>query len=110
MNEKGQALIEFVIILPILLFLILMIFDFGNMFYKKSQLENDLDFIVELYQDNNMEEINNYVNNNNLVINYNNVGEFVIIELSKQVSIKTPGLNLIFKEPYYVETKRYIYE
>ena len=110
MNEKGQALIEFVIILPILLFLILMIFDFGNMFYKKSQLENDLDFIVELYQDNNMEEINNYVNNNNLVINYNNVGEFVIIELSKQVSIKTPGLNLIFKEPYYVITKRYLYE
>lgn len=110
MNEKGQALIEFVIILPILLFLILMIFDFGNIFHKKFQLESDLEFIVELYQGNNMAGINNYVNNNHLVINYNNEGDFVIIELAKQVTIKTPGLNLIFKEPYYVETKRYIYE
>ena len=39
-NRKAQALIEFVLILPILIMLLFGIIDFGNIFVTKSNLEN----------------------------------------------------------------------
>jgi len=39
-NNKGQALVEFIIILPIFLLLIISIIDFGNIISKKYSLEN----------------------------------------------------------------------
>lgn len=110
MNNKGQALVEFVMIIPIFLFLILGMIDFGNILYQKYHLENDLDVIVELYKENKQSEIDNYLLLNNINLDYGQENEFKIIELSKRVVINTPGLNLILKEPYYVITKRYLYE
>ncbi|MGM0379993.1 MAG: TadE/TadG family type IV pilus assembly protein [Bacillota bacterium] len=40
-NNKGQAMIEMAIILPILLLLILGIFDFGRILYSQILLENN---------------------------------------------------------------------
>ena len=34
-NNKGQALVEFIIILPIFLLLIISVIDFGNIISKK---------------------------------------------------------------------------
>ena len=34
-NNKGQALVEFIIVLPILLLIIISIVDFGNIISKK---------------------------------------------------------------------------
>ncbi len=110
MNNKGQALVEFVMIIPIFLFLVLGMIDFGNILYQKYHLENDLDVIVELYKENKQPEIDNYLLLNNINLDYGQENEFKIIELSKRVVINTPGLNLILKEPYYVITKRYLYE
>lgn len=110
MNNKGQALVEFVMIIPIFLFLVLGMIDFGNILYQKYHLENDLDVIVELYKENKQLEIDNYLLLNNINLDYGQENEFKIIELSKRVVINTPGLNLILKEPYYVITKRYLYE
>ena len=39
-SEEGQSMIEFVLVLPILLFLITLMFDFGWMFYNQIGLEN----------------------------------------------------------------------
>ena len=50
MNNRGQALVEFVIILPILIFTCLAVFDLGNIIVKKYALENDLDTIVNMYE------------------------------------------------------------
>lgn len=110
MNNKGQALIEFVMIIPIFLFIALGMVDFGNILHQKYRLENDLDYIVDLYQENKQSDINNYVFKNKINVNYENSDEFVMIELSKKINITTPGLNLILKEPYYVTVERYIYE
>ena len=38
MNRKGQALIEFVLIMPVLLFILLIIFDFGMILSNKTNL------------------------------------------------------------------------
>ncbi len=110
MNNKGQALVEFVMILPIFLFLTLGIIDFGNILHQKYQLENDLDTVIDLYQENNQGEITRYTSSKNIIYLQEEEAEFTIIELSKKVKINTPGLNLILKEPYYIKTKRHFYE
>lgn len=40
--ERGQALVEFALILPILLMIVMGIIDFGRMLYLYSQLSNGL--------------------------------------------------------------------
>lgn len=39
-NEKGQSLVEFALILPILLIIVFGIIDFGWLFYNQSSLNN----------------------------------------------------------------------
>ena len=40
MNRKGQALVEFVLILPIFILMLFAIVDFGMILSKKNELEN----------------------------------------------------------------------
>ena len=40
-NKKGQALVEFVVIMPIFIMLLISIIDLGNIIYKKYHLEYD---------------------------------------------------------------------
>ena len=50
MKDKGQALIEFVLILPVILLILLYIIEFGRITLKKQQLESNMDLIVNLYE------------------------------------------------------------
>ena len=52
MNRKGQALVEFVLILPIFIMILFVIYDFGNIFSNKSKLENISSDIVDMYNNN----------------------------------------------------------
>ena len=40
MNRRGQALVEFVLILPIFLLILFTIVDFGNLLAKKKSIRN----------------------------------------------------------------------
>ena len=42
MNKKGQALVEFILILPVLLLIIIGMIDIGNIFLSKYDLNKDL--------------------------------------------------------------------
>ncbi len=110
MNKKGQALVEFILILPVFLFITLTIIDFGNILYQKYKLENDLDFIATLYENKKNDEINNYVTANKLTIKYNQIENYQNIEITKMINITTPGLNLIMGNPYYISASRFVYE
>ena len=110
MNKKGQALVEFIIILPVLIMIFMSIVDMGNLFYKKYQLENELDYIADLYINDKKAEINTYVNDNQFIINYETNLSKTTINLKKKVEIVTPGLKRIFKDPYYIEVKRVVYD
>ncbi len=110
MDKKGQALVEFILIMPVFLFILLALIDFGNIYHQKYKLENDLDFITNLYHDKQMEEIDAYAQKNEIDISYQTDDEFIKIELSKKVNIVTPGLNLILQDPYYITVDRYVYE
>ena len=107
--NKGQALVEFIIILPVALLLVLGVIDFGNIIYKKYTLENDLDTVVDLYQNDQAQAMNDYVTKNNLSLNIDSGEEYVTVSISKRVRVYTPGLGPIINNPFSIETKRVIY-
>ena len=109
-NNKGQALVEFIIILPIFLLLIISVIDFGNIILKMYSLENDIDVITDMHRTKRNEEINNYISDKNIQINYNNKEDFLVIELSKDVKIISPMLNLVFGKTYKINVEKSIYK
>ncbi|MBQ8234123.1 MAG: pilus assembly protein [Bacilli bacterium] len=104
MNNKGQALVEFILILPIMLFLIIGMTDIGNVLIKKHHLENDLNYIVELYQNDNHILIEEYKHKKNIDIKITKIDEFTTIEVSSNVDINTPFINLAIKNPLLIKT------
>lgn len=109
-NNKGQALIEFVIVLPILLLIIMAIIDFGNIFSKKYSLENDLDVLSNMYKEQDYNSINSYIKEKNINISYEKEDSFIIINLNKNIKINTPILNNILGKNYKISTSKAIYE
>lgn len=107
-NNKGQALVEFILIVPVLAIFVLGIFDVGNIIYKKYELENDLDYIVDLYEENKIEEINSYARNKKISMNENKREEYTTITLTKNISFVTPGASKIFGSSYKISTDRTI--
>ena len=70
-NNKGQALVEFVIILPIIIMILFVVIDFAFVFYNKNSLEGVMDN-VSIYQQNgkSYDEINKLLDSDT-VMKYN---------------------------------------
>lgn len=107
-NNKGQALIEFTLILPVILLILLYIVEFGRITLKKYQLESDIDLVTTLYQEKKLDELNNYINKNNLTINYKTENNLTTIELKQNIKSNMPLLNNILGNN--INTKRTIYD
>ena len=109
MRKKGQALVEFIIILPIFLILMMGLFDLGRLFYLKIKLEDQISEVVDLYQANKTEEeIKEVLKLDNIEIDLEEDEEYINLALIKEVNIITPGLNLFLKNPYKLEVARSI--
>ena len=108
-NNKGQALVEFIIILPVFLLLIISVIDFGNIISKKYSLENDIDVISDMYKEGKNSEINTYIKDKDININYSNKEDLFTIKLSKDVKVISPMLNLIFGKSYEINVEKSIY-
>ena len=108
MKEKGQALIEFVLILPVILLILLYIIEFGRITLKKQQLESNMDLIVNLYEEKKQQELNTYISNNNIIINYNKQNDLTTIEIKQNIKSNMPLINRIMGNT--ITTKRTIYE
>lgn len=107
-NNRGQALIEFILIVPVLAIFILGIFDIGNIIYKKYQLENHLDHVVDLYEENQTNNITTYIHKEKITMNDSKNGNYITITLSKNISFVTPGASKIFGSSYKISTSRTI--
>lgn len=90
MNKKGQALVEFVILMPIFIFIAIAIFDVGNIIINKYELENDINVIADFYEENKENEIMAYVKKIDAKIKYDNTSSYNEITLSKKVNVLTP--------------------
>ena len=109
MNNKGQALVEFILIIPIFMFILLAIIDISNIVTNKYKLEDNLNVVVELYQNNDKVELSNYVNKENITVDYEKNNKYTKIIAKKIVSIKTPGLNNILGKQKEIDATRTIY-
>ena len=106
MNKRGQALIEFVLILPVLLLLIFAFIDFGRIIVCKNHLEGVMNEVVSLSD----ESINSYLKkDNDYKISYTiKTDEYKNITLETKLDLITPGLKNILKNPYVVKVERSI--
>lgn len=108
MNRKGQALIEFVLILPVLILILFIIFDFGNIFYSKYELQNQSMEIVRLIKDKKTKEgITDIYSKINIDINTYKE-DYKKITLTKELDLITPLLDNILDDPYLIEVERII--
>lgn len=106
-KNNGQALIEFTLILPVILLVLLYIVEFGRITLKKYELESNLDLIVTLYEEKKIDELNNYINANNINITYTKNNDLTTIKISKNIKSNMPLVNKVLNT---IETKRTIYE
>ena len=103
-NKKGQALIEFILILPVLLLILFMVIDFGKIILCKNHLENTLSNVVTLKENNG--DINRYLSQDEYKITYKIEDNKIILET--KLDLITPGLKNILKNPYKVIVERRI--
>ena len=107
MNNKGQALVEFVLILPVFIFILFAVVDFGIIFSSKSNLENDCSSIVELFKNGtSIEEIKKIYDDN--IVNISSDGSYYKLIISTSVDLITPGLNRLLGDPYLISVERVI--
>lgn len=108
MNNKGQALVEFVLILPVFIMFLFVIVDFGLIINKKSSLENQsIDIIEHIKNNKTKEQIQTLYDDINLDIE--NENDYLKVTISSEVDILTPGLNRILGDPHIVKVERFVY-
>ena len=108
MNRRGQALVEFVLILPVFLMILFVIVDFGNLILSRNQLENaSTDIVRFVLKGDKVEDIHNEYKDINIEINsYQDKYRKVIV--SKDIKIITPFLDRVLGNPCVIKTERVI--
>lgn len=112
-NNKGQALIEFAIILPVFLLLIFSVIDFGRVIYEKNMMENSLSTASELYvAGKEIDEIKRVINKeklNKLDISIISKDEYTTIRLTQSLKPITPGITKLNLDVFKLSTIRVVY-
>ena len=101
MNNKGQSLVLFVIILPIIILLFIYLFDLANLTGEKIKLDNIAkQSITYLKEDKDILKVQNYIIKNDKEIKIININE-TEVHLEKEVP-SIFGKNIGFKS-YKIE-------
>lgn len=108
-NNKGQSLVEFIIILPILLIIVMSIVDFGSIILNKYRLENDIDEVTDLYLEKDYDKIITLTNDHNIKLSTKKNDDYVIFTLSRETSINSPLLKLIIGDDYSSKVSKMVY-
>lgn len=105
MNRKGQALVEFVLILPVFLLILFAVVDFGMILSKKNELENiSVDVVSMIKNKDNISDINNIYPD--ITIEVKEEGEYIMVRIYDEIDIMTPGLNRVLGDPHKIEVER----
>ena len=100
MNKKGQALIEFIIILPIFIMLMLAVFDYVRIYSEKSNLESVIEDVI----------LSNELNDDNITVLKETDEDKTKYTLNKSIDIYSPIISVIIGNKYVVSVSRVIYE
>ena len=105
MDKKGQALIEFIMILPVIMLLFLGAVDIGNIFINKYQMSNDLTNIIKSKQ-----HQKDTIKKNRYQYTVKKSSDMTTYKITKKYHYLTPGLNLINKGYLNIVETRVVYE
>lgn len=99
MNKKGQALIEFIIILPIFIMMMLAVFDCVRIYSEKNKLESIIEDVI--LDDTTYSDVN---------VTKNRVSKGTEYVVSKDIEIYSPVVSVVTGNKYNVTVKRIVYE
>lgn len=88
MNNKGQSLVLFVVIIPLIIIMFVVTIDISRIYYEKNKLDNINMLVIEKYFDYNDSEIQKIIEKNddhitNIEINRENKS----IKLEKDINV-----------------------
>ena len=109
MNNKGQALIEFILIVPVLILIFLALVDIGNIFLKKYELNDNLETVATLYENKEMEKLNNFVNVQNITFKESKNNDLINLTVTKNVKVSAPILSNVLGKKFKIEASKNIY-
>ena len=113
MNKKGQALVEFIIILPILIMMLFSAMDAGRIILRQNELESLTGSVIEMYKEgksyDELEEFLKENNKNNTLKVTNKDNKYIEFILESEIEFITPGLDKILGNPFYAKVRRVIY-
>ena len=108
MNRRGQALVEFVLILPVFLLILFTIVDFGNFLSTKNQLETESTDIVLLLKNGKSVDDVLKVYPKIKIEESDFSDQYSRIKLSKSIALINPLLYKILGNPCIVEVERIV--
>jgi Flp pilus assembly protein TadG len=115
-HQKGQSLVEFALLLPLLLYLICGIIDFGRIMYTQMQLNmvtqeavrlgglGRTDVQIRQYTMNRVDHPSNVTVTISPSYSARKSGDYVKVSLEERVDYITPMLSKILPSPYRVKT------
>lgn len=107
MNRKGQALVEFILILPIFLLILFAVVDFGMILSNKNELENiSADVVSMIKNKDNLDDIRGLYPD--ITIDTSSDNKYTTIKIYKSIDVMTPGLNLVLGDSYEIVVERII--
>lgn len=89
LNNKGQSLVMFVLLIPILLLIMILVIDIGNVLMEKQELDN-VNYMTIEYGLDNLEDIgleNKLINM--IAINDNSLSEISVLVKDGKINIVT---------------------
>ena len=86
-NNKGQSLVMFVLIIPIFLLILTLVYDVGNAIYEKDRLSNTNYLTIE-YGLNNIDTVTEYDLKNLIEQNTSNLKYIYVTIEENQIEIK----------------------
>lgn len=109
MNNKGQSLVLFILLLPLVFILIALILEVGFLYISKKQIDSEVKYSLKNSLKSNITEeikIKNIIKENlgnDVKIEIKNSNERLVIEVTKKHKF------LIIKRDYEIESKFYGY-
>ena len=102
LNNKGQSLVMFIILLPILLLILTLVYDVGNAIYEKDRLSNTNYMVVDYALDN-IDSIDEDDLNTLILENDNNLDDISIMIIDNSVDLPHPeGPTIPRKSPSFI--------
>ena len=109
-KQSGQALIEFIIILPVIILLIFSFVDLGRIVLENNRLEGLTTIVLDEYnKTKDYDEVIKYIDSlgyKNVNVSISNNKDTLTIKITKNIDIVTPGLGKIIGNPYQIKIER----